>query len=493
MDDFVFDLQRFAITDDGWNTSVDNPRKTATKLTNDDINGYDEADKSGHNIEVVTGSGNAQTKKYFDFMQSAMNYILGLEGATKTATVNVLDDIADGDPFTIGMGRDGKNASAVDVTIDLNEHEYKFAQPLTEGSSSTVSKAKAIQTTYNTNSKITIKNGTMSVAENATTKFERFMKNYVNLTLENFTLDGSSFTYNNAIEKSFDGSLICVSAGTVSLTGNTNITGVADGYYALGGKLATSGTYSGGLSIAVNTNGTIDNIAMYDWNTTDRWAADGDFSKGKLNIQKGTIGSVEYSERAVNTGAMAYTTIGTDASIGSVNGVSDYLAYAEIGATSSIYDNRSDSITGGILYAAGQVGWNDGSTDTKFNFVAASVGAADSLKAGQVVLGVDGVKSYEDLGYDATNAVVGIPTIATATWGTDSVTNGNYAVAEMTYNNRRDAVVLSTVSLGSAGGYAKLVAKDNATTAGLFAHSVKECCGVDRRQQPRQRHLRRHG
>ena len=44
----------------------------------------------------------------------------------------------------------------------------------------------------------------------------------------------------------------------------------------------------------------------------------------------------------------------------------------------------------------------------------------------------------------------------------------------MTYNNKRDAVVLSTVSLGSAGGYAKLVAKDNATTAGLFAHSVKE-------------------
>ena len=365
-DDFVFDLQRF-VADNQWNkdTTID-----GTAIGENEIAGYD-TQQDSTKIKVENGS----TTKFFKYMQSAMNFVVGnavtpTGGASNNtygnysasgATITLLDDITDGEAFTLARTRDGK-AYDTKVVIDLDNHKYLFKSLLSGDNASGVSKDKAIATTYNENTSATIKGGTMGVAENNTAKFDRFMKSYIDLTLEDFTLDGSGFDY-SGIEKGFDGALICVSAGDVNLTGNTKITGVADGFYALGGKLATKGGYSGGFSIAVNTSGEIDNIAMYDWHTDDFWATDGDFSKGKLNIQKGIVGSVEYSERAVKTGAMANTTISANASIGSVNGVNDYLAYSEIGATNSIYDNRSDSINGGILYAAGQVGWNDGSTE----------------------------------------------------------------------------------------------------------------------------------
>ena len=121
-------------------------------------------------------------------------------------------------------------------------------------------------------SNITFRNGTL-----ASTKAKILIQNYSNLTLDSVNLDGSGMPANQyALSNNF---------GSVNITGSTSITaptgGVAfDVYYWPGGG------YGDGVSVTVNTTGSINGKIEYGCDST---GVNNVAGKAILNIQNGTF------------------------------------------------------------------------------------------------------------------------------------------------------------------------------------------------------------
>lgn len=192
-----------------------------------------------------------------------------------------------------------KVPSGKNIIFDLGGYTYTVTDPLV-GSSGT--ETNGFQLLRDSN--IKIQNGKIDSTEKG---LKILIQNYANLTLEDVTLDGRQAPNCNYVCSN--------NFGEVNITGNTNI-------YAAAGQAAfdvyywPEGGYAEGVTVNVNTTGTIDGKIEYGSDGTEDGKANV-AEKAKLNIQDGNFtGTFSIQEEEV--GKAGITVSGgsfTDASI----------------------------------------------------------------------------------------------------------------------------------------------------------------------------------
>lgn len=150
----------------------------------------------------------------------------------------------------------------VRVVIDLNGHTYRVSNQPTVGSSGTESNGfQFLKDSY-----VTFKNGTIIAEDNTGILFQ----NYCNLTLDDVSLTTKQTSY-----------ALSNNCGNVNFIGSTSIT--AESGYAF--DVCVAETYPDGVTVTVDTTGTITGDILYDtWgDITDQE------NKAFLKIMNGTI------------------------------------------------------------------------------------------------------------------------------------------------------------------------------------------------------------
>ena len=274
---FKFDLQRFSEEDTGktaaeYNNLTDEEKAeylyearqgTLSSLTNTvkyfktsaAAEAYANADKSHANkgagddlsyvaylakIDEATAISQGYTvsatkdneTKYFNDIRYAFDYVKGGTGVTES-TINVLADIPDAKGF---RSRNETN-QYVDTTINLNGHTVTFITSI-QGDR----KTKAMQ--FGKDSTVTINGGNGTddavgtitiVPQDLNGKFERIIRCYCDLTINNVTLDATNLLQGTGM----DSAAIQTSCGKLSLKGNTSVIVKEDDasgtYYAITG------------------------------------------------------------------------------------------------------------------------------------------------------------------------------------------------------------------------------------------------------------------
>ena len=436
-------------------------------------------------------------------MQYAMNSLVGNSDNTLTdfpgsnykttaeggAVVTLLNNITAGVGFRIGKvnnctetytynGKKGLGADTA-VTLNLAGYTYTFATPVTGES---ISKRKGIQisekdATCSTN--VTIKDGVLNIADQTTdgVQFERLIRSYTDLTIENVTLDGRNV---KGQESGENGAVVCHSIGTLNLKGNTSIiiqNDTADKtYYALSGR-AYGGYTDDSFTINVNTTGkdrdgndtAIKNIGLYTtWVTVINEAAH--FKTEQLNLKSGNVGEVTLSKKAVDELGVALSDV---FSITSATGDTLNIGSFDYDSTGAnvLYQKSADS-----LYTLAQVNsWNAASTadsNTTYNYVVADTDTSNK-GGGKVALNVTGVTDKDALTVDNNNKIFGVPTGATAAGAAT-----DYKFAYLTYNKNKDAVTVSSATENAelyAGNYTLNAGTSNSVTgSGVIAGTAKK-------------------
>ena len=354
-------------------------------------------------------------------MQAALNaiYSYGTESNDKyTATINLLNDIENGDAFIVGgkvtlasnsttkvtmLDADRKTT---DLTINLGGYEYKFASYLSSDTAAGNRSVKGFSIYRNgqgSKTSVTInggvnaddgKTGTISVSNQNSTKFNRIIRSYSDLTLNNVILDGSRT--DNGQKTQEDGAILCHTAGTLTLKGKTTILTKNNGesgsnaYFAVSGKLSGStGTspkdyYADGFKIIVDTEGEIPNIGLYKWKGT---SANFTTQTADLEIKNGTVGEVTYGLQAPTDGTSEISGI-TTANVKSVVSITGgALGTADSITAAALNTGYFFAPAGGKNYVTNQDGWYGSSGS--WNYIAAptqetatSVGSALATLAG---------------------------------------------------------------------------------------------------------------
>ena len=180
-----------------------------------------------------------------------------------SATVNgkLYDDLQDaidavGNGQTITMLKDVDDAKGITVpenrkfTIDFDGHEYVLTGP---GAGSTGTETNGFQLLKD--STITMKNGTIKVAENADS-IKRLIQNYANLTLEDMTFYAENQVEGEAYALSFNN-------GNIVFKGNTNIYTTSDDTIAF--DVCKYSSYpSTKVTFDETYTGTVNGIILYD-------------------------------------------------------------------------------------------------------------------------------------------------------------------------------------------------------------------------------------
>ena len=157
---------------------------------------------------------------------------------------------------TITMLADVTGAGAVinkNVTIDFNGNTYTFNKAV--GSKGTESNGFQILK----NNTVTLKNGTLNVAESAKATFYTVIQNYANLTIEDMNLDGKNLDKWSATDG--DSYVLSINSGDVYIKGETNITANNDGdkAFAFDACDKTAKGYTLPV-VTVETTGTIEGL-----------------------------------------------------------------------------------------------------------------------------------------------------------------------------------------------------------------------------------------
>lgn len=179
-------------------------------------------------------------------------------------------------------GNGVKVPSGKTIIFDLAGHTYNI-DGTTVGSSGT--ETNGFQLLKDSN--ITFKNGKIT-----SDKAKILIQNYSNLTLENVELDGTALVGSAPYTLSNN-------FGKINITGNTSITAKAGGY-AFDVYYWPKNGYGDGVSVTVNTTGTITGIVEYGSDgTTDGKANISE--KATLVINKGTfVGSISTNNLGSN-------------------------------------------------------------------------------------------------------------------------------------------------------------------------------------------------
>ena len=212
-----------------------------------------------------------------------------------------VDAAADGTPTTITLlkgttGGGVKVKSGQNIIFELDGHTYTVNEK-TVGSSGT--ETNGFQLLKGSN--VTFQDGTIYAGSSA----RILLQNYANLTLKDVTLDARGNTQCEYVSSN--------NCGTVNITGKTNI-------YAEAGQAAfdvyywPKGGYAEGVTVNVNTTGTIDGKIEYGSDGTEDGKANV-AEKAKLNIQDGNFtGTFSIQEEVGKAGITVFGGSFTDAS-----------------------------------------------------------------------------------------------------------------------------------------------------------------------------------
>lgn len=200
---------------------------------------------------LADGAVCAIGEKKYPSLQEAVN---AAEDGTQT-TITLLDNTT-GDGVVVEKGKNiifdlGGNAYTVDGTVGSSGTETNGFQ-LLKGST------------------VAFKNGTINAG-----KAKIVIQNYADLTLEDVTLDARGSTQCQYVSSN--------NCGTVNITGSTSIY-AAEGQAAFDVYYWPKGGYAEGVTVNVNTTGTIDGRIEY---TNDGSDLANVAKKAKLNIQNG--------------------------------------------------------------------------------------------------------------------------------------------------------------------------------------------------------------
>ena len=136
-----------------------------------------------------------------------------------------------------------------DVTIDFNEKTYSF----NEGVGDVPSNGFQILAGNN----VTLKNGTLNVAEEAAEKFYILVQNYANLNVVDMNLDGTNLDKWSRVETDQDSYVLSNNCGTIIISGETNITANDEGDLAFAFDVCKYTSYNA-PSVKVETTGIIE-------------------------------------------------------------------------------------------------------------------------------------------------------------------------------------------------------------------------------------------
>ena len=242
----------------------------------------------------------------------------------------------DGDVITLVNTHGGKISAAgavinKSVTIDFNGVEYS----LTEGVGSGDLTSNGLQILKGNN--VTLKNGTLKVADEAAEKFYILVQNYADLTVKDMNLDGTNLdkwsTHEDQVTNG-DSYVLSNNSGNVVIKGNTNIKAnnegskafafdacdkTANGYTLPVVTVETTGHIAGKIensATIVITNGT------YTENVQQYCAEDYECKAGENGVY-GVAYNPAYAKDAMVTatdGTISYYKVLTDAVAAAANG-----------------------------------------------------------------------------------------------------------------------------------------------------------------------------
>ena len=169
---------------------------------------------------------------------------------TYYATLQAAVDAADGEDDVVVLVASATGAGVVinkNVTIDFNGNTYSF----NEGVGSTGTPSNGFQIL---SGDVTLKNGTLNVAEAAADKFYILVQNYADLNVVDMTLDGTNLDKWSATDG--DSYVLSNNSGEVNISGVTNITANNDGDKAFAFDVCKYANYDAPV-VTVRTTGTI--------------------------------------------------------------------------------------------------------------------------------------------------------------------------------------------------------------------------------------------
>ena len=208
------------------------------------------------------------------------NAVAEIDGKYYASLNDAVAEVEKGD--TIVILRDVPNASGIavpsgsDFTIDFGGHTYTLTGP---GAGSTGTETSAFQLLKD--STITMKNGTIKMAEGQTT-IKRLIQNYADVTFEDMRFEAKNMVPNEEYPLTFNN-------GDITFKGNTSVITSSSETIAFDVCYWIAGGYKEGVSVTFDESftGTINGKIIYDSTDSD---------KGRLTIQgNGNFGSVEKS------------------------------------------------------------------------------------------------------------------------------------------------------------------------------------------------------
>lgn len=208
------------------------------------------------------------------------NAVAEIDGKYYASLNDAVAEVEKGD--TIVILRDVPNASGIsvpsgsDFTIDFGGHTYTLTGP---GAGSTGTETSAFQLLKD--STITMKNGTIKMAEGQTT-IKRLIQNYADVTFEDMRFEAKNMVPNEEYPLTFNN-------GDITFKGNTSVITSSSETIAFDVCYWIAGGYKDGVSVTFDESftGTINGKILYD---------SADPTKASLTIQgNGNFGSVEKS------------------------------------------------------------------------------------------------------------------------------------------------------------------------------------------------------
>lgn len=172
------------------------------------------------------------------FVSDKADFDVAFNDATDGATIILTQSIPDGDGVIFPVGKFANKG----ITIDLNGFTYSAKQ---NPAGSTDTKSQAFQILRG--NKVTFKNGTLDIAEDATPDtFKMVIQNYSDITLDNVTVDGTNIVKSNDAEYTVSNNF-----GDSIYKNNTKIIAAGDGDFAFDVYYWPANGYGDGVTVTI--------------------------------------------------------------------------------------------------------------------------------------------------------------------------------------------------------------------------------------------------
>ena len=208
---------------------------------------------------AAEGAGTNFLVNAYTAVQDAEGYWEVVEAVAKIGNVNYLSLVeaveAADDNDEIKVLRTSKGEGIVinkSITIDFGRYTYSFTEPAV---GSTGTQSNGFQILKNNN--VTLKNGTLNVDSEYSSKYYILVQNYANLNVVDMTLDGTNLDKWSTTDG--DSYVLSNNSGKVNISGKTNIIANNDGDLAFAFDACDKSAWGYELPVVtLETTGTID-------------------------------------------------------------------------------------------------------------------------------------------------------------------------------------------------------------------------------------------